>query len=102
MDFHGKVALITGAGNGIGRAAALGFASRGAKVVIVDRDHAAGEATAGILRQQGGDALFGPADVTQSADVQNYVKLALDAYGSIDCFYNNAGIVGGIAPVHEY
>lgn len=102
MDFHGKVALITGAGNGIGRAAAMGFASRGAKVVIVDRDQAAGEATAGILRQQGGEAFFVPADVTQSGDVQNYVKLALDKYGSIDCFYNNAGIEGNVAPTHQY
>jgi NAD(P)-dependent dehydrogenase (short-subunit alcohol dehydrogenase family) len=102
MDFHGKVALITGAGNGIGRAAAVGFASRGAKVVVVDRDQAAGEATAGILRQQGGEALFVPADVTQSADVQNYVKLALEKYGSIDCFYNNAGIEGSVAPTHQY
>jgi NAD(P)-dependent dehydrogenase (short-subunit alcohol dehydrogenase family) len=102
MDFHGKVALITGGGNGIGRAAALGFVSRGAKVVVVDRDQAAGEATAGILRQQGGDALFVAADVTRSADVQNYVKVALDAYGSIDCFSNNAGIEGSIAPTHQY
>ena len=81
MDFNGKVALITGAGNGIGRASALGFASRGAKVVIVDRDQAAGEATAGILRQQGGQAHFVAADVTKSADVQNYVKVALDTCG---------------------
>jgi NAD(P)-dependent dehydrogenase (short-subunit alcohol dehydrogenase family) len=102
MDFNGKVVLITGAGNGIGRAAALGFASRGAKVVIVDRDQAAGEATAGILRQQGGETFFVPADVTQSADVQNYVKLALEKYGSIDCFFNNAGIVGSVAPIHQY
>ena len=102
MDFHGKVALITGGGNGIGRATALGFASRGAKVVIVDRDHAAGEATAGILRQQGGEAHFVPADVTQSAEVQNYVKVALDTYGSIDCFYNNAGIEGIVAPTYQY
>ena len=97
MDFHGKVALITGGGNGIGRASALGFASRGAKVVVVDRDAAGGEATAGILRQQGGEALFVPADVTKSAEVQNYVKLALDAYGAIDCFFNNAGIEGTVA-----
>jgi len=102
MDFKGKVALITGAGNGIGRASAIGFASRGAKVVIVDRDEAAGQATAGILRQQGGDALFVAADVTKSADVQNYVKAALDAYGAIDCFYNNAGIEGAIAMTAEY
>ena len=102
MDFHGKVAVITGAGNGIGRAAALGFASRGAKVVVVDRDHAAGEATVGILRRQGGDALFVAADVSQSADVRNYVKRALDTYGAIDCFYNNAGIEGSVAPTHQY
>lgn len=102
MDFHGKVALITGGGNGIGRAVCLGFATRGAKVVVVDRDQAAGEATAGILRQQGGEAFFVPADVTQSADVQNYVKLALDKYGAIDCFHNNAGIEGSVAPTHQY
>ena len=102
MDFKGKVALITGAGNGIGRAAAIGFSSRGAKVVVVDRDKDAGEATAGILRQQGGEALFVAADVTKSADVQNYVKATLDAYGAIDCFYNNAGIEGSIAPTAEY
>ncbi len=81
MDFNGKVALITGAGNGIGRATALGFARDGAKVVVVDRDTAGGEGTAGIIRQQGGEALFVDADVTRSADVQAYVKAALDAYG---------------------
>nr|WP_294503246.1 glucose 1-dehydrogenase [uncultured Rhodopila sp.] len=102
MNFHGKVALITGGGNGIGRAAAIGFATRGAKVVVVDRDEAAGEATTGIVRQQGGDALFVAADVTQSADVRNYVKLALDRYGKIDCFYNNAGIEGSVAPTYQY
>src|SRR5215216_3044175 len=94
MDFIGKVALLTGAGNGIGRATALAFAKSGAKVVVVDRDAAAGEATAGIIRQQGGEATFVAADVTRSADVQAYVKAAIDAYGRIDCFFNNAGIEG--------
>ncbi len=102
MDFKGKVALITGAGNGIGRACAIGFASRGARVVVVDHDKDAGEATAGILRQQGGEALFVAADVTKSTEVQNYVKAALDAYGAIDCFHNNAGIEGAVAPTAEY
>jgi len=102
MDFTGKVALITGAGNGIGRAAALGFSKGGAKVVVVDRDRSAGEATTGIIRQQGGDSRFIAADVTQSAQVQTYVQAALDAYGAIDCFFNNAGIEGSVAPTAEY
>ncbi len=102
MDFKGKVALITGAGNGIGRATAVGFARDGARVVVVDRDPAGGEGTVGIIRQQGGEALFVAADVTKSTDVQAYVKAALDTYGTIDCFHNNAGIEGNVAPTAEY
>src|SRR5499425_3108473 len=102
LNFTGKIALITGAGNGIGRATTLAFAKSGAKVVVVDRDSAAGEATAGIVRQQGGDAHFVNADVTKSAEVQNYVKAALDAHGAIDCFFNNAGIEGALKHTAEY
>lgn len=102
MQFDGKVALITGAGNGIGRAAALAFAGRGAKVVVVDKDAASVERTAGTIQQQGGQARACVADVTKSADVQAYVRAALEAFGSIDCFFNNAGIEGKVAPVAEY
>jgi NAD(P)-dependent dehydrogenase (short-subunit alcohol dehydrogenase family) len=102
MNFDGKVALITGAGNGIGRAAALAFAARGAKVVVVDRDTAGAERTAATIQQQGGDARWHVADVTKSAEVQGYVKAALDAYGRVDCFFNNAGVEGTVAPIAEY
>src|ERR1700735_18290 len=102
MDFTGKVALITGGGGGIGRATALAFAKAGAKVVVVDRDVAAGEATAGIVKQQGGEARFVAAAVTKSADVANYVKETLAAYGKIDCFFNNAGIEGAVSHTADY
>jgi NAD(P)-dependent dehydrogenase (short-subunit alcohol dehydrogenase family) len=102
LDFSGKVALITGGANGIGRATALGFAKGGAKVVLVDRDATAGEATTGVIRQQGGEARFVTADVTKSAEVRDYVKAALDAYGAIDCFFNNAGIEGKWAHTAEH
>jgi NAD(P)-dependent dehydrogenase (short-subunit alcohol dehydrogenase family) len=99
MDFTGKVAVVTGGANGIGLAAAKGFARGGAKVVIVDRDQAAGEAAAKGI---GADARFIAADVTKSADVQAYVRAALDAHGRIDCFLNNAGIEGTLATIAEY
>ncbi|MBV9784010.1 MAG: glucose 1-dehydrogenase [Acidisphaera sp.] len=102
MEFSGKVALITGGANGIGRAAGLGFAQRGARVVLVDRDAQAGEAAAGVIRQQGGEAHFVAADVTRSGEVAAYVQAALDACGAIDCFFNNAGIEGAVTPTAEY
>ncbi len=102
MDFTGKVALITGGGGGIGRATALGFAQRGAKVMVVDHDEAQGNASAGIVTQQGGQATFVRADVTKSASVQDYVKACLDTYGRIDCFFNNAGIEGKVVPTQDY
>src|SRR6202040_1278223 len=101
MDFTGKVALVTGGGNGIGRATCVAFARCGAKVVVVDRDGAGAQATAGIIRQNGGDAVAVTADVTRSADVKAYVKAAIDNYGRIDCFFNNAGSEGKLAPTAE-
>src|SRR5271154_1579339 len=102
MDFTGKVALITGGGGGIGRATALGFALRGAKVMVVDQDAESGQATADIVTQRGGDVKFTPGDVTKSASVKQYVQATLDAFGRIDCFFNNAGIEGKIVPTQEY
>src|SRR5882724_3753819 len=102
MDFTGKVALITGGGNGIGRATSAAFARQGAKVVVVDRDGAGAEATAGIIRQNGGDAIAVTADVTRSEDVKAYVRTAIETFGRIDCFFNNAGIEGKVAATADY
>ena len=102
MEFKGKVALVTGGAGGIGRAASLAFARRGARVVVVDREAAAGEETARLAREAGSEARFVQADVTKFGDVQGYVQAALDAYGAIDCFFNNAGIEGEIRPTAEY
>jgi NAD(P)-dependent dehydrogenase (short-subunit alcohol dehydrogenase family) len=100
MDFTGKVAVVTGGANGIGRAVCLGFARRGARVVVVDRD---GDGAAALAAEIGaGRAIACTADVTRSADVAGYVARALDAFGSIDCFHNNAGIEGRVTPTAEY
>src|SRR6202020_1271563 len=102
MDFTGKVALITGGGGGIGRATALGFALRGAKVMVVDTDADAGHASVDIIAQRGGTAAFVQADVTRSASVKDYVEKTLAAYGRIDAFLNNAGIEGKVVPTQDY
>jgi NAD(P)-dependent dehydrogenase (short-subunit alcohol dehydrogenase family) len=102
MDFTGKVVIVTGAAGGIGQATARAFATAGARLVLVDRDAGAGAEIADALRHQDRDARFVAADVTRSADVQGYVRAALDAYGRIDCFFNNAGIEGKVAPTAEH
>jgi NAD(P)-dependent dehydrogenase (short-subunit alcohol dehydrogenase family) len=102
MDFTGKVVVVTGGGGGIGRAACVGFAERGATVVVVDRDAALGQGTADILHQRGATAQFVAADVAGAADVQAYVAATVAAHGRIDCFFNNAGIEGPVAAITEY
>jgi len=98
MDFNGKVAVITGGAAGIGYAVAEGFLKGGGKVLIVDRDPSVADAATRL----GPDAISMTADVSNSADVQAYVKAALDAFGRIDCLVNNAGVEGKIAPTAEY
>jgi NAD(P)-dependent dehydrogenase (short-subunit alcohol dehydrogenase family) len=89
----GKVALITGAGMGMGQAAALLFAKEGAKVAVVDWNAEAGEETVKMIKKAGGEAIFIKADVSKAADAQNMVKTAVKTYGKLDVIYNNAAIL---------
>ena len=91
---QGKVAIITGAGSGMGKAAALLFAAEGAKLAVVDIDEANGQTVAAQIRQAGGEALFVRADTGREADLKNMVKATVDTFGRIDIFWHNAGIAG--------
>lgn len=88
----GKVALITGAGCGIGCATALLFAREGATVVVVDYAPAKGEETVAMIKEAGGQAIFVEADVSKAVDAERMVKATVDTYGRIDILHNNAGI----------
>jgi NAD(P)-dependent dehydrogenase (short-subunit alcohol dehydrogenase family) len=99
-----KVALITGAGSGIGRATALAFAHAGAHVVVADIDGDSGAATCQQIRAAtGAVARFVPVDVTDAAQVAAMVDQVVAAYGRLDCAFNNAGIIGtAFVPTSEY
>lgn len=87
-----KIALITGAASGIGRAAALRFACEGAHVAVADVQCAAGEATAAAVRDAGGDAYFIQADVSQADDARRMIAATVTRYGRLDILFNNAGV----------
>ena len=101
-SFDGKVALVTGAGSGIGRTTAKAFAEAGAKVVVSDISPAGGEATVEQIRAQGGEAIFVQADVADEPSVRNLVESAIAAYGRLDYAFNNAGISEGNLPGQEW
>lgn len=92
MRLGGKVALITGAGAGIGRESAVLFASEGAAVVVVDRDLPAAEATTADISAAGGEAVAVGADVSVAAQCEAMVTAAEETYGRLDVLFNNAGI----------
>ena len=94
--FESKVVIVTGGTSGLGYDGALAFASEGAKVVISGRRVKEGEEAAAGIRQAGGEALFVRADVSKEEDVAAMVKACVDAYGGLDCAYNNAGMDGSL------
>ena len=92
MRFQGKVAVVTGAASGIGRATAVAFAQEGAAVVIMDKDQEQGEVVAGEIKGQGGDALVVPVDIAQENEVQAMVEAVIHRWDRLDILVNNAGV----------
>ncbi len=101
LEFAGKVALVTGAATGIGRATALAFAAAGARVVVADIAEAAGAATAADIVAAGGEARFCHVDIAESQSVQGMIRRTIEWYGRLDCAHNNAGILVPEAPVAD-
>lgn len=93
MRLQNKVAIITGAGSGIGRGMALTFAREGAKMVLADWSDEGGKETVGLVEAQGGEAVFVKTDVSKAGDVEEMVKTCVDHFGRVDILVNNAGIV---------
>ncbi|HRW04171.1 MAG TPA: glucose 1-dehydrogenase [Caldilineaceae bacterium] len=93
MRLANKVALITGAGSGIGRESALLFAQEGAAIVVVDRNDEGGAETVARIEAVGGQATYVHADVAQSADCAHMVQVAEATYGKLNILFNNAGIM---------
>ena len=100
-DLKGKVAIVTGGGSGIGRAAAMAMARAGATVVIGGRDAAKGEAVVEAIQQGGGRAIFQPTDVSKPAEAKALVERAVSEFGRLDIAHNNAGADGEQVPLHE-
>jgi NAD(P)-dependent dehydrogenase (short-subunit alcohol dehydrogenase family) len=93
MRLSDKVSIITGGGSGMGRTAALMFASEGARVVVADFSEEGGEETVRLVRDAGGEAAFVRTDISSEADAKAMVDHAIATYGRVDTLYNNAGIM---------
>jgi 3-oxoacyl-[acyl-carrier protein] reductase len=101
MRLPNKVALVTGAGSGIGRATAELFAREGAKVALVDLSEPDGQETLATIEAAGGEAIFVKADVSNGDDVKRAIDTCVDTFGRIDVLYNNAGIAMRRTPIEE-
>jgi NAD(P)-dependent dehydrogenase (short-subunit alcohol dehydrogenase family) len=100
-DLTGKVAVITGAASGMGRAAAILFARQGAHVVLADLNAKGGEEAAAEASQAGARSVFQRTDVAQEADVAALVARATSEFGKLDILFNNAGIGGAVGPLED-
>lgn len=100
-SLRGKVALVTGAASGIGRASALAFAGAGARLMLADINEDGGKETLESVEALGSEAAFFPADVTDEQQVRALIAGAIEAFGRLDFAHNNAGISGPLAPTTE-
>jgi len=101
MKLEGKVAVVTGAGSGMGREIAKLFAREGAKVVVSDYVEQTAKETVDMITGAGGTATLAVADVSKEEDVQRMIDTAVQTYGTLDILVNNAGIMDGMTPAHE-
>ena len=101
-DFEGKVAIVTGAGSGIGEAIAREISARGGYVVVADLDQPAAERVAEALCTEAGNARAIRTDVADPAAVEAMVQFAVESFGGLDVAINNAGIGGPLAPTADY
>lgn len=101
ITLENKVALVTGATSGIGKATALALGTAGAKVVFSGRRDSEGEATAAMIRHAGAECLFVHSDVSSEEDVKALVQKTIETYGRLDCAFNNAGIDLPPKSLHE-
>jgi NAD(P)-dependent dehydrogenase (short-subunit alcohol dehydrogenase family) len=102
QHLQGKSALVTGGASGIGRAACLAFARTGASVIVADINVAGGEETLQLLERAGGEGVFIRADISRADDVEMMVRQSVEAYGQLDCAFNNAGVrADGLSPITD-
>jgi NAD(P)-dependent dehydrogenase (short-subunit alcohol dehydrogenase family) len=101
LGFMGKTVLVTGGASGIGRATAVAFAQHGASVAIADTDERGAGETLELIQACGSRGLFVPTDVTRAAEVKAAVARTVEAFGGLDCAFNNAGISNPPKPLGE-
>ena len=99
MKLDHRVAIITGAGSGIGRASSILFAREGARIIVADINDDGGQKTVADIQANGGQAMFINTDVTKSKDVQKLIKSSHDKFGQIDILFNVAGTPQNNTPI---